>query len=158
MLIDGNFMLILPILPMLIFPRQMCAGVNVNAFCMSGRRIFLSHICFSDNGNSKVGRQCVVIQSCQKKSHLRNTLQVIFLQMVRVSFQIKLFLKMGQSFHLWYLEEVFCSLEKSKGERESIECVFSENTYIIYIWAKISKSGKWGKSIFCDNFFKIGQK
>ena len=25
-------------------------------------------------------------------------------------------------------------------------------------WAKISKSGKWRKSIFCDNFFKIGQK
>ena len=28
----------------------------------------------------------------------------------------------------------------------------------IHIWAIISKSGKWRKSIFCDNFFKIGQK
>ena len=68
MLIDGNFMLILPILPMLIFPRQMCAGVNVNAFCMSGRRIFwVTHV--SVILVTQLGRQSVVIQSCRSTKY-----------------------------------------------------------------------------------------
>ena len=52
MLIVCNFMLLclFNLFLELIFPRQMCAGVYVNAFCMSGRRIFLRHSCFSNNG------------------------------------------------------------------------------------------------------------
>ena len=69
MLFVGNFMLLclFYVLLELILQVQICAGANMYAFCMSGRRIFLSHIFFSDNGNTKVGRQCVVIQSCRSK-------------------------------------------------------------------------------------------
>ena len=35
---------------------------------------------------------------------------------------------------------------------------FSQKCETVYIWAKISKSGKRRKSFFCNNFFKIVQK
>ena len=55
--------------------------------------------------------------------------------------------------------EVICWFELGWPVRCFIECIFPRSLDVkLKIWAKISKCGKWRKSMFCNNFFKIGQK
>ena len=115
----------------------------------------------SDNGQ-QVCRRCLL---CQVK------LETILSPMITLCFCYGQWTYMINLAHTYFAGGVMTSTPNTRSRRlsnSSQQVCFNERPHQICLchhpagcfclWAIISKSGKWRKSFFCDNIFKIGQK